>query len=247
MPTLVLLRHGQSQWNLENRFTGWHDVGLTEQGVAEATEAGRLLRDGGFDFDVCYTSVLKRAVKTLWLSLEQMDRMWLPVKRRWRLNERHYGGLTGLDKAETAEKHGADQVKIWRRSYDVPPPALDETSEYWPGHDRRYADLTPAQIPVGECLKDTVERFMPLWNDEIAPAVKSGERVIIVAHGNSLRALVAHLDGLSQEQVLGLNIPTGIPLVYELDDDLHAVSHRYLGDEAAAAAAAKAVADQAKG
>lgn len=247
MKTLVLLRHGQSVWNQENRFTGWHDVPLSEQGVEEARTAGRLLREEGLDFDVCYTSLLKRAIKTLWLSLEELDRMWLPVHRRWRLNERHYGALQGLDKAETAAKHGADQVKIWRRAYATAPPALSREDERWPGHDRRYADLDPDQLPLSECLKDTVDRFMPLWDDEIAPAVKSGQRVIIAAHGNSLRALVKLLDGISDEDIVELNIPTGIPLVYELDDDLEAVSHRYLGDPEAARKAAEAVANQAKG
>ncbi len=247
MKTLVLLRHGQSEWNKENRFTGWYDVDLSEQGVHEAKTAGQLLKEGGFEFDVAYTSLLKRAIRTLWLSLDEMDRMWLPVHRMWQLNERHYGALQGLNKAETAEKHGADQVLIWRRSYDVPPPALDKSDERWPGHDRRYASLATDEIPLSECLKDTVDRFLPAWNDVIAPAVKRGERVIIAAHGNSLRALVKHLDGISDEDILGLNIPTGIPLVYELDDDLTPISSRYLGDPEAAKKAAEAVANQAKG
>ena len=246
MKTLVLLRHGQSEWNKENRFTGWHDVGLSEQGVAEAIAAGRLLRDEGFDFDVAYTSVLKRAIKTLWLGLEEMDRMWLPVHRRWRLNERHYGALQGLNKAETAAQHGEQQVKIWRRSYDVPPPALSRDDPRWPGHDRRYAALAPHDVPLTECLKDTVERFLPLWDAEIAPAVQRGERVLIAAHGNSLRALVKHLDGISDADIVGLNIPTGVPLVYELDDDLEPLGSRYLGDPEAIAAAAAAVANQGK-
>ena len=247
MKTLLLLRHGQSEWNKENRFTGWHDVDLTEQGVGEARRAGQLIRDEGLDFDIVYTSVLKRAIKTLWLSLEEMDRMWLPIERRWRLNERHYGALQGLNKAETAAKHGDDQVKIWRRSYDVPPPPLTRDDERWPGHDLRYRDLSPEQLPLSECLKDTVDRFMPLWNEEIAPALKAGKRVLIVAHGNSLRALVKLLDGISDEDILNLNIPTGIPLLYEHNDDLSAHAHRYLGDPEAAARAAAAVANQAKG
>jgi 2,3-bisphosphoglycerate-dependent phosphoglycerate mutase len=243
---LVLLRHGQSEWNKSNQFTGWHDVGLTEQGVAEAKEAGRLLRADSFQFDVAYTSVLKRAIKTLWLALEELDQMWLPVVRDWRLNERHYGALQGLNKAETAEQHGADQVKIWRRSYDTPPPALERDDPRYPGHDPRYAGLSPAQLPVSECLKDTVERFLPLWHDEIAPAIRSGSRVIIAAHGNSLRALVKFLDDVSEDDIVGLNIPTGIPLVYELDADLKPLKHYYLGDAEAAAKAAAAVADQAR-
>ncbi len=247
MKTLVLLRHGQSEWNKENRFTGWHDVDLSAQGVEEAKAAGRLLREEGFDFDVAHTSVLKRAIRTLWLALDEMDRMWLPVHRAWRLNERHYGALQGLNKAETAAKHGDDQVLVWRRSYDVPPPALETSDERWPGHDRRYAGLAPEDVPVTECLKDTVERFLPYWNDVIAPAVRSGQRVLIAAHGNSLRALVKHLDGISDEDIVGVNIPTGIPLVYELDDDLKPTGSRYLGDPEAAKRAAEAVANQARG
>jgi 2,3-bisphosphoglycerate-dependent phosphoglycerate mutase len=246
MKTLVLLRHGQSTWNQENRFTGWHDVGLTEQGVGEATEAGRLLKAEGLTFDVAYTSVLKRAIKTLWLTLEEMDLMWLPVHRRWRLNERHYGALQGLNKAETAEKHGAEQVLVWRRSYDVPPPALERDDERWPGHDRRYADLDPSELPLSECLKDTVERFLPLWIEEIVPRVQADERVLIAAHGNSLRALVKHLDRISDKDILSLNIPTGIPLVYHLDDELRPIDRHYLGDPEAARKAAEAVANQAK-
>lgn len=247
MKTLVLLRHGQSVWNKENRFTGWVDVGLSEQGVEEARTAGDLMRDEGFEFDVIYTSVLKRAIKTMQIAVERMDQMWVPVNRRWRLNERHYGALQGLDKAETADKHGLDQVKIWRRSFDTPPPPLSEDSEMWPARDRRYVDLANVDLPRGECLKDTVERFMPLWNDEIAPVLEDGRRVLIVAHGNSLRALVKWLDGISDEDIVGLNIPTGIPLAYELDDDLKPLSRRYLGDEEAAKAAAEAVANQARG
>ncbi|MCB9898286.1 MAG: 2,3-diphosphoglycerate-dependent phosphoglycerate mutase [Planctomycetes bacterium] len=246
MKTLVLLRHGQSEWNQENRFTGWHDVGLTAQGEGEAREAARLLEEGGFTFDVAYTSVLKRAIKTLWITLEGMDLMWIPVHRRWRLNERHYGALQGLNKAETAAAHGEAQVKLWRRSYDVPPPALTRDDPRWPGHDRRYAGLSPTEVPLTECLKDTVDRFLPAWNDEIAPAVKAGQRVLIAAHGNSLRALVKHLDGISDEDIVGLNIPTGIPLVYELEDDLTPIRSHYLGDPEAAARAAAAVANQGK-
>lgn len=246
MHRLVLLRHGQSIWNKENRFTGWHDVGLTEQGVAEATEAGRALKQEGLTFDIAYTSLLKRAIKTLWITLEQMDLMWIPVHRSWRLNERHYGDLQGLNKAETAEKHGMDQVHIWRRSYDTPPPALEKSDERYPGHDPRYKDLDEDQLPTSECLKDTVDRFLPYWHETIAPAIKSGQRVLIAAHGNSLRALVKHLDGISDEEIVGLNIPTGMPLLYELDDDLKAVSSRYLGDPEAVAKATAAVANQLK-
>ena len=245
MKSLVLLRHGQSQWNLENRFTGWVDVDLTDQGRAEATEAGRLMRDGGYDFDVVHTSLLKRAIRTMWLALDEMDRMWLPIKRHWRLNERHYGGLTGLNKAETAAKHGDEQVKVWRRSYDTPPPAMDAGDPDNPAADRRYADLTDAERPRTECLKDTVERFLPYWNDAVVPDLEAGKRVLIVAHGNSLRALVKHLDGMSDEEIVGLNIPTGVPLVYELNDDLTPQRHFYLGDADEIAARAKAVAEQA--
>lgn len=247
MHKLVLLRHGQSEWNLANRFTGWTDVDLTEQGVAEATEAGRLLAEGGYTFDVAYTSVLKRAIRTLWLTLDEMDLMWLPVHRHWRLNERHYGALQGLNKAETAEKHGADQVKIWRRSYDTPPPTLEPDDERHPGRDRRYAGLAESELPLSESLKDTVDRFLPFWHGTIAPAVKRGERVLIAAHGNSLRALVKFLDDISEEKIVGLNIPTGIPLVYELDDELRPIRSEYLGDPEAARRAAEAVAKQAEG
>ena len=246
MPTLVLLRHGQSTWNLENRFTGWTDVDLTEQGIAEAREAGRLLKSEGYDFDLCYTSVLKRAIKTLWLALEEMDRVWLPVVREWRLNERHYGALQGLNKAETTQKHGEDQVLVWRRSYDIPPPALTPDDPRHPRHDRRYADLSNDDLPLTECLEDTVKRFLPLWNDTIAPMVRSGKRVLICAHGNSLRALVKFLDQVSDEAIVGLNIPTGVPLVYELDDELVPIKSAYLGDQDEIAARAKAVAEQAK-
>ncbi len=246
MKTLVLLRHGQSTWNLENRFTGWTDVDLTEQGCAEATEAGRLLAAEGYDFDLVFTSVLKRAIKTLWIALEEMDRMWLPVERHWRLNERHYGALQGLNKAETAEKHGAEQVLVWRRSYATPPPPLDLGDERHPRHDRRYAQIDPSLLPATECLEDTVNRFLPLWKERIGPAVAEGERVLICAHGNSLRALVKYLDQISDEEIVGLNIPTGVPLVYELDDELRPRRHFYLGDADEIAAKAQAVADQAK-
>jgi 2,3-bisphosphoglycerate-dependent phosphoglycerate mutase len=246
MHKLVLLRHGQSTWNLENRFTGWTDVGLTEQGEAEAREAGRLIRAEGLEFDQIYTSVLARAIKTMWIAMEEMDRMYLPVERCWRLNERHYGALQGLNKAETAEKHGADQVKIWRRSYDIPPPALEVDDERHPRFDQRYEGMDPSDLPASECLKDTVDRFLPYWHETIAPAIKGGQRALIVAHGNSLRALVKFLDGVSDEEIVDLNIPTGVPLVYELDADLNPLGHRYLGDPDEIAARAKAVADQAK-
>ncbi len=246
MHTLVLLRHGQSVWNHENRFTGWTDVGLTEQGVAEARQAGALLAEGGYDFDLVYTSVLKRAIHTLWEALTVMDRAWLPVLRDWRLNERHYGGLQGLNKSETAAKHGQDQVHIWRRSYATPPPALARADERWPGHDRRYAGVDPDQLPLSESLKDTVSRFLPCWQERIAEDIRAGRRVLIVAHGNSLRALVKHLDGVSDDEITGLNIPTGIPLVYELDDELRPLRSFYLGDPEAARRAAAAVAAQAK-
>lgn len=247
MKKLVLLRHGQSQWNKENRFTGWVDVPLSEEGLREAKKAGELLRAEGFDFDVAYTSLLKRAIKTLWVVLEELDRMWIPVHRSWRLNERMYGALQGLNKAETAEKHGEEQVHRWRRSYDVPPPALDPSDERWPGRDPRYASLSKDELPATECLKDTVARFLPHWNEQIAPAIRRGERVIIAAHGNSLRALVKHLDGIGDDEIVGLNIPTGIPLVYDLDDDLRPLGSRYLGDPEAAKKAAAAVAAQTKG
>ncbi len=246
MPTVVLLRHGQSEWNLSNRFTGWTDVGLTEQGEAEALEAGRILKSEGYDFDIAFTSVLRRAIKTLWITLEEMGLEWIDVERNWRLNERHYGALQGLNKAETAEKHGDEQVLIWRRSYDVPPPALEPDDERHPGHDRRYANLSKDELPLTECLKDTVERFLPYWSDRIAPTVRSGKRVLICAHGNSLRALVKYLDDVSDEDIVGLNIPTGVPLVYELDDALQPIKSYYLGDAEAVEARAKAVAEQAK-
>ena len=246
MYKLVLLRHGESVWNKENRFTGWIDVGLSEKGVEEAKEAGRVLKGEGFAFDVAYTSVLKRAIKTLWLAQEEMDLMWIPVHHSWRLNERHYGALQGLNKAETVEKHGMDQVKIWRRSYDVPPPALTPDSPYYPGRDRRYAGVPKAELPLTECLKDVVARFLPYWHETLAPAVKTGQQVIIAAHGNSLRALVKFLDKIPDEEISGLNIPTGIPLVYELNDDLTPIKHYYLGDQEKIQAAIQSVADQLK-
>ena len=244
MRKLVLLRHGESEWNRENRFTGWTDVPLSEKGVEEATVAGRLLVKEGFEFDVAFTSVLRRAIKTLWLALEEMDRMWIPVVNSWRLNERHYGALQGLNKAETAERHGMEQVMLWRRSYDVPPPALTPDDPRYPGGDPRYASLTPEELPLTESLKDTVARFLPYWHETIAPVVASGKRVIIAAHGNSLRALVKYLDAMTDEAIVGLNIPTGIPLVYELDDELRSLRSYYLGGEEAAAKAAEAVAAQ---
>jgi 2,3-bisphosphoglycerate-dependent phosphoglycerate mutase len=246
MYKVVLLRHGQSTWNKENRFTGWTDVDLSDQGVAEAGEAGRLLKEGGYVFDLAFTSVLKRAIKTLYRALDEMDLLWIPVTKHWRLNERHYGALQGLDKAETAAKHGEAQVKIWRRSYDIPPPPLAADDERNPGRDPRYAGLDRKDLPLSESLKDTVDRFLPYWHEAIAPAVKSGKRVIVAAHGNSLRALVKYLDGVSDQDIVELNIPTGIPLVYELSEDLKPLRHYYLGDPAAAAAAAAAVARQAK-
>jgi 2,3-bisphosphoglycerate-dependent phosphoglycerate mutase len=246
MHTVVLLRHGESDWNRENRFTGWTDVDISERGVREAHEAARLLAEGGYTFDVAYTSVLKRAIRTLWIVLDDMDLMWLPVHRHWRLNERHYGALQGLNKAETAERHGEDQVKIWRRSYDTPPPKLTPDDERYPGHDRRYASLSPAELPLTESLKDTVARFVPYWTGTIAPVIRSGQRVLIAAHGNSLRALVKHLDKVSDAEIVGLNIPTGVPLVYELDANLAPIRNFYLGDPAAIAAAQQAVANQGK-
>jgi 2,3-bisphosphoglycerate-dependent phosphoglycerate mutase len=246
MYKVVLLRHGESEWNRENRFTGWTDVPLSEKGTREARAAGVQLREDGFSFDRAFTSVLKRAIKTLWLVLEEMDEMYIPTDFSWRLNERHYGGLQGLNKAETAKKYGDDQVKIWRRSYDVRPPLLERGDERHPARDSRYKDLSPDETPAGECLADTVGRVVPYWRDVIAPEIKSGRRIIIAAHGNSLRALVKHLDDISEKDILELNIPTGIPLVYELDGDLNPVSHEYLGDQAAIAAAVAAVANQGK-
>jgi 2,3-bisphosphoglycerate-dependent phosphoglycerate mutase len=244
MLTLVLLRHGESDWNRENRFTGWTDVDLSPAGIAEAHEAARLLAVDGFTFDVAYTSVLKRAIRTLWIVLDDLDLMWLPIHGSWRLNERHYGALQGLNKAETARQYGDDQVHIWRRSFDVPPPPLEPTDPRFPGRDRRYADLADAELPRTESLKDTVARFMPYWHAEIAPEVRKGRRVLIAAHGNSLRALVKYLDGVSDEEIVGLNIPTGVPLVYELDEELRPMGHRYLGDPERIQAAMAAVAAQ---
>ncbi len=246
MYKLVLVRHGESVWNLANRFTGWTDVGLSDRGVKEAEAGAELLKADGYTFDVAYTSVLKRAIQTLWIILEEMDLMWIPVYRSWRLNERHYGALQGLHKAKTAKLHGQEQVYIWRRSYDTPPPALSENDERFPGHDPRYSSLQDAELPRTECLKDTVARMLPYWHEAIAPAVKSGKRVLVVAHGNSMRALVKHLDNISDEEIPKLNIPTGIPLVYELDDELRPIRHYYLGDPEAAASAAAAVAAQAQ-
>lgn len=247
MHTLILIRHGESTWNRENRFTGWVDVPLSERGVTEAGEAGRLLKEDGYAIDVAFTSLLKRAVKTLWLVLEEMDRMWIPVLRSWRLNERHYGALQGLNKAETAAQHGAEQVQIWRRSYDIRPPALTLEDPYYPGHDSRYKKMSEEEIPRTECLKDVVDRFLPFWKEAIVPTIKSGERVLIAAHGNSLRALVKYLDGISDDDIMEVNIPTGIPLVYQLDRDLNPVNRFYLGDAAAVKEASRAVADQAAG
>jgi 2,3-bisphosphoglycerate-dependent phosphoglycerate mutase len=246
MHKLVLLRHGESVWNRENRFTGWTDVDLSDRGREEAREAGRLLREGGFEFDLAFTSVLKRAIRTLWIALDEMDLMWLPVRNSWRLNERHYGALQGLNKAETAAKFGDEQVKIWRRSYDIPPPALEGGDARHPRNDRRYAGLDPAELPLTECLKDTVARFLPLWNEAIAPEVRAGRRVLITAHGNSLRALIKYLDGVSERDIVELNVPTGIPMVYELDAELKPLRHYYLGDPARVAAAVQAVAAQGK-
>ncbi len=245
MKKLVLLRHGESIWNLENRFTGWTDVDLTPRGIDEANEAARLLREGGFTFDVAYTSVLKRAIRTLWIVLDRMDLMWIQVPRSWRLNERHYGALQGLNKAEMAEKYGEEQVRLWRRSYTARPPALTPDDPRHPGRDPRYAELSASELPLTESLKDTVDRFLPFWHGTIAPAVRAGKRVLLSAHGNSLRALVKYLDHVSDEEIVGLNIPTGIPLVYELDDDLTPLRHHYLGDPEAAKRAAEAVARQA--
>jgi 2,3-bisphosphoglycerate-dependent phosphoglycerate mutase len=246
MYKLVLIRHGESEWNKLNLFTGWTDVDLTEKGIEEAKNGGKLLKAEGFTFDVAFTSVLKRAIRTLWIVMDEMDLMWIPVIRDWRLNERHYGALQGLNKAETAAKYGEDQVKIWRRSYDTQPPALEVSDPRFPGHDPRYANLTTDELPVTECLKDTVARFLPLWNDEIAPLVKEGKKVVIVAHGNSLRALVKHLDNVSEEEIISLNIPTGVPLVYELDENLKPIKHYYLGDPEAIKKAMDAVANQGK-
>lgn len=246
MTKLVVVRHGESTWNKENRFTGWTDVDLSEKGKEEAKKAGEILKAEGFEFDLAYTSVLKRAIRTLWYVLDEMDLMWIPVIRDWRLNERHYGALQGLNKAETAARHGEEQVKIWRRSYDIQPPALEESDERFPGRDPRYGNLTAEQLPKTECLKDTVARFLPLWKNEISSDIKSGKKVLVVAHGNSLRALVKYLDNIPDDEIVGLNIPTGIPLVYELDDDLKPIKHYYLGDPEEIAKAQQAVANQGK-
>ncbi len=243
---VVLLRHGESTWNKENRFTGWTDVDLSERGVQEAHLAGKTLKEEGFTFDVAHTSVLRRAIRTLWIVLDEMDLMWIPVFRHWRLNERHYGALQGLNKAEMAEKFGEEQVHVWRRSYDVPPPSLERDDPRWPGHEAKYGSVDSAHLPLTECLKDTVDRFLPLWHSTIAPDVTAGKRVIIAAHGNSLRALVKYLDEIPDEEIPGLNIPTGVPLVYELDHDLRPLQHYYLGDPEAVRKAAEAVARQGK-
>ena len=246
MHKVVLLRHGESTWNKENRFTGWVDVDLSERGMAEGHEAAKVLTEGGYTFDVAYTSVLKRAIRTLWIVLDDMDLMWIPVYRSWRLNERHYGGLQGLNKAEMAARHGDGQVHIWRRSYDIRPPALTKSDPMYPGKDPRYRDLTAQELPLTECLKDTVARFLPYWHEVIAPVVKEGKRVLIAAHGNSLRALVKYLDKVPDEVIPGLNIPTGVPLVYELDEDLQPLKHYYLGDQEEIRKAMEAVAKQGK-
>jgi 2,3-bisphosphoglycerate-dependent phosphoglycerate mutase len=246
MYRIVLLRHGESEWNKENRFTGWTDVDLSEKGREEARTGAVLLKEGGFTFDVAFTSVLKRAIRTLWIVMDGMDLMWIPVYRTWRLNERYYGGLQGLNKAETAAQYGEAQVKIWRRSFDTPPPALETSDERWPGHDRRYADVPPAELPLTESLKETIQRVLPYWNETIVPAIRAGKRVLIAAHGNSLRALVKHLDDVPEAEIVELNIPTGVPLVYELDKDLKPIRHYYLGDPEAVKKAMEAVASQGK-
>jgi len=246
MYKVVLLRHGESTWNKENKFTGWTDVDLSEKGLVEAKKAGEVLKAEGYTFDLAFTSVLKRAIRTLWITLDELDLMWIPVILHWRLNERHYGALQGLNKAETAQKYGEEQIKIWRRSYDTQPPMLEKSDERYPGNDPRYSNLTEEELPLTECLKDTVERFMPYWSETIAPTIREGKKVLIAAHGNSLRALVKYLDNVSEEEIVGLNIPTGIPLVYELDDDLKPIKHYYLGDPDEIAKAAAAVAAQGK-
>lgn len=246
MYTLVLLRHGQSTWNQENRFTGWKDVDLTEQGRREAATAGQVLKAEGYTFDQAYTSVLKRAIRTLWIVLDEMELMWIPVQRAWELNERSYGALQGLNKAETAEQHGEAQVKIWRRSYDVPPPALTPDDERWPGHDPRYASVPQEHLPLTESLKDTVERVVPFWEQTLVPEIKAGKKLLIAAHGNSLRALVKHLDHVPESEIVELNIPTGVPLVYRLDENLKPIEHFYLGDQQAIQAAINSVANQGK-
>jgi len=246
MYKIVLLRHGESEWNKENRFTGWTDVDLTEKGVVEAVEGGKLMKEAGFKFDLAYTSVLKRAIRTLWLALDEMDLLWIPVYKTWRLNERHYGALQGLNKAETAKKYGDEQVHIWRRSYDIQPPALTADDDRFPGKDPRYAELTKTELPLTECLKDTVARFLPFWHETVVPTIKAGKQVIIAAHGNSIRALVKYLDNVPESEIVELNIPTGVPLVYELDKDLKPIKHYYLGDPEEAKKKAEAVANQAK-
>ncbi len=246
MYKLVLLRHGESTWNKENRFTGWTDVDLSEQGISEANKAGEVLKEEGYKFDMAYTSVLKRAIRTLWITLDKLDLMWIPVERNWRLNERHYGALQGLNKAETAKKFGEEQVHIWRRSYDIQPPALEKNDHRFPGKDPRYKNLTEKELPLTECLKDTVNRFLPYWKETIAPSIKSGKRIIIAAHGNSLRALVKYLDNIPDEEIVGLNIPTGVPLVYELDNNLKPIKHYYLGNQEEIEKKANAVANQGK-
>jgi 2,3-bisphosphoglycerate-dependent phosphoglycerate mutase len=243
---LVLLRHGESAWNKENRFTGWTDVDLTDKGRQEAQKAGKVLKENGFQFDIAYVSVLKRALRTLWIALEEMDQLWIPWEKSWRLNERHYGGLQGLNKAETAAKHGEEQVLIWRRSYDIPPPPLEKTDERYPGKLRVYKDVAEKDLPLTESLKDTVARFLPYWHETIAPTIKQSKNVIIAAHGNSLRALVKYLDNMSEEEILKLNIPTGMPLVYELDKDLKPIKHYYLGDPEEVKKAMESVANQGK-
>jgi len=246
MYKIVLLRHGESQWNKENRFTGWTDVDLSEKGMVEAKSAGKLMKEAGYEFDLVYTSVLKRAIRTMNLALDEMDLLWIPVIKTWRLNERHYGALQGLNKAETAQKYGDEQVHIWRRSYDIQPPALTTTDERYPGFDRRYHDLTKEELPVTECLKDTVARFLPFWHETVVPTLKSGKRVLIVAHGNSLRSLVKYLDNIPDDEIVDLNIPTGVPLVYELDESLKPIKHYYLGDPEEIKKLAEAVANQGK-
>lgn len=246
MIKLVLLRHGESTWNDENRFTGWTDVDLSKQGIIEARKAGEVLKEEGFVFDMAYTSVLKRAIRTLWITLDKLDLMWIPVENSWRLNERHYGALQGLNKAETAQKFGEEQVHIWRRSYDIQPPALEKNDERFPGKDPRYKNLTTKELPLTECLKDTVERFLPYWKNTIAPSIKSGKKILIAAHGNSLRALVKYLDDIPDDEIIGLNIPTGIPLVYELNEYLKPIKHYYLGNQEEIKKKANAVANQGK-
>jgi 2,3-bisphosphoglycerate-dependent phosphoglycerate mutase len=246
MHKLVLIRHGESTWNQENRFTGWTDVDLSDKGRAEARQGGQLLKAQGFTFDVAHVSLLKRAIRTLWIVLDEMDLMWLPVHYSWRLNERHYGSLQGLNKAETAKKFGEEQVKIWRRAYDIAPPPLEKSDPRYPGHDRRYANLKPEELPLTECLKDTIARFLPYWHETLAPAVRGGQRVVVAAHGNSIRAIVKYLDNVSDADIVGVNIPTGAPLVYELTADLKPIKHYYLGDQEAIAKAMQAVASQGK-